>query len=120
MSAEKINTALLSSAAIVSEVDERIELVPVSVGTRTPYISFSFENDDPVVDLSGVANITRQDWSVYVTAKTFSVAERIKNTVINEFTGQNTDFYARFIGTEHQFDNEAEQHQFILNYKITY
>lgn len=120
MSAEKINTALQGSSAITSEVSDRIELVPVSAGIRTPFISFQFENDDPVVDLSGVANITRQDWIIYVNAKTFSVAERIKNTVISEFTGQNTGFYARFIGSEHQFDNESENHQFTLNYKITY
>lgn len=120
MSAEKINTALKGLPAITAEVDERIELVPVSVGTRTPFISFQFENDDPVVDLSGVANITRQDWIIYVNAKTFSVAERIKNTVISEFPGQNTGFYARFISSEHLFDNDSETHQFTLNYKITY
>lgn len=120
MSAQKINTTLQGSSAITAEVGERIELVPVSAGIRTPYISFQFENDDPVVDLSGVANITRQEWIVFVNAKTFSVAERIKNTVINEFTGQKTEFYSRFVSSEHQFDNEAENHQFVLTFKITY
>tara|TARA_B100001063_G_scaffold247320_1_gene292621 strand:+ start:12379 stop:12741 length:363 start_codon:yes stop_codon:yes gene_type:complete len=120
MSSERINTVLTGLPALTSEVGERIELAPVDQGMKTPFVSYQFEGDDPISDMSGIANITRQDWVIFVTAKTFSVAERIKIAVINNFTGQHSEFYARFIDSEHSYDTDLKTHQFALNYRVTY
>lgn len=120
MSAAKLLTELSASAAIADEVGTRIELVPVQQGLATPFISYEFEGDDPVNDLSGTAAITRQDWTIYATAKTFTVAERIKNTIINELTGSKTEFFAAFISSDHTYDDDSDTHQFSLLYRLTY
>jgi hypothetical protein len=120
MSSKKINTALGAIAELNTEIGDRIEMVPVSSGTSYPHVSFEYQGDDPVMDMSGIASITRQDWLVYVTAKTFTAAERIKNLLIGHFSGQQVDFYSRFNGVEYEFDPEKETHQFSLSYRITY
>lgn len=120
MSAAKLLSALSGSASITAEVGDRIELAPVQTDLMKPFLSYEFEGDDPVNDLSGVANITRQDWTIYVTAKTFAVAERIKNIIINDLTGSNSEFYASFQTSEHQYDDDSDIHQFSLLYRITY
>lgn len=120
MSSQKINTELSGITELYAEVADRIEMVPVSSGTKYPHVSFEYQGDDPVIDMSGVANIIRQDWLVYVTAKTFTAAERIKQILINHLSGQKSDFYSRFNGVEYEFDPEKETHQFSLSYRITY
>lgn len=120
MSSEKVNSALIAITALSDEVGDRIEMVPVSAGARYPHLSFEFQGDDPVIDLSGVADITRQDWVLYVTAKTFTAAERIKGILINSFSGQQNEFFSRFNGVEYEFDPEKETHHFSLSYRITY
>lgn len=120
MSAPKLRTELTGSTPITDEVGSRIELVPVQQGLATPYISYEFEGDDPVQDLNGVASLTRQDWNIYVTAKTYTAAERIKNIIINNMTGKKTEFFAMFQSSEHQYDDDSDTHQFSLLYRIVY
>lgn len=120
MSSQKINAALATIADLTAEVGDRIEMVPVSSGAKYPHVSFEYQGDDPVKDMSGIAAITRQDWTVYVTAKTFTAAERIKLILINNLSGQQVDFYSHLNGVEYEFDPEKETHQFALSYRITY
>lgn len=120
MSSVKIQSVLSSSQEIADEVAERIMLAPVDQNTKTPNISYEYEGDDPVYDMSGIANITRQDWRIFVTARTLTAAERIKGLVIMAMSTETTEFRSVLNESSYIYDGEAKLHKFDLGFRIIY
>lgn len=120
MSASKVYQALTAITGISDHVSDRIELAPVRQGLKLPHIAYELSADDPVVDLSGTADITRQDWNVFVNADTYTQAEEIARLIIRQITNQKLILYATFLGSSVDFDDDSKTYQYEMNYKISY
>lgn len=120
MSASKLQSVLSGNPALAVLVDDRIAISPADQGTARPFVVYEFDSDDPIRDLTGVADLVRQNWTVFIQADKFMQADEVKQAVINALGNESTEFYATFQGSSYTFDDSADYHQFELNYTLLY
>ena len=120
MSATKVLEALNNISGLSDLVSDRIELSPARQGLATPYIAYELDGDDPVVDLNGTADITRQDWNIFICSESFIDAETIARLVIKQFPQQKSILYATFINSSSDYDDDTKVYTYEVNFKITY
>lgn len=120
MSASKILTVLKSNVDLAALVSSRIFLSPANQGTKTPFITFEFVSDDPVMDLQGIANLKRQEWDISVISDKYSSSESVIDKVIQSLTGEKVEFRSIFLSSSYEYEQETETHNHTLTFLITY
>lgn len=121
MSAERLLNVLSNDLTINTLVNNRVVMAPADQGTKTPFIAYEFQNDDPIKDLQGVVtSITRQDFEIIIVSEKYSKIDEIKKQVIRVMNNEYSQFRANYLSSDYEFDPDTNTHKHILTYQITY
>jgi len=120
MSAEKLQTVLSGDPSITGLVFDRIYIAPVDQGTNKPFIAYEFDSDDPVRDLTGIADLIRQNWTITIYGDTFTQIDEIKMAIINVLSSESEEFFATFQSSDYSYDESASHHEFELSFTLIY
>lgn len=120
MSVTNLRNVLLADGSIRALCGDRIDLAPGDEGIQTPFITYEFENNDPVKDLNGVSNLKREDWVIYVTDTNFLRCTEIKDLVIDALSTEKQLFSASIQQSDYEKDASANTHRFDITFTIFY
>jgi hypothetical protein len=118
MIAQKIREKIIGIESVKVAVSGNIHLGEQPENTPKPFIVYAFGDSTPINTFQGVSNLKNEVWSVKLTGKDYNVLDAIKETLINEFTTERTDFTASLDDINVEKDRQADLDHITLFFRL--
>jgi hypothetical protein len=118
MIAQRILEKIRGIASVKTAVNNNIYLGEQPENTNKPYVVYSFSDSTPINTFQGVSNLKNELWSVKLTGNDYTALDAIKETLINEFTTERTNFTASLDDINVEKDRQADLDHITLFFRL--
>jgi hypothetical protein len=120
MISKRIYDVLYAKTEVNNVVSERIFLLEAPQDTIMPFVTYEFEDRNPIKTLQGESNLKDETWVIKLNGKSYVALDALKELVLITLSEETETFRSSLQDIEISKDTDADTYQFNLFLKFFY